>query len=183
MDQILLEKLCKEYNLGELQCNPARLTGGFTHKMYSLFTTKGKYAVKLLNPFIMRRETAMGNYRRAEAFESALEQTDIPILPALTFNGEKMQCVDGQYFYLYTWFDGKALKSEEITQYHCEKIGGILAKIHGLRLPQATVDGQGVGPDCGVEKYERDELHVGTDGANCIVHERKACRVRKCYGR
>lgn len=79
MEENLLEKLCKKYNLGELQCKPTRLTGGFTHKMYSLFTTKGKYAVKLLNPFIMKRETAMSNYRTAEAFESALEQTDIPI--------------------------------------------------------------------------------------------------------
>ena len=164
MDQILLEKLCKVYNLGELTQSPTRLTGGFTHKMYSLFTTKGKYAVKLLNPYIMRRETAMSNYRRAEAFERALEQTDIPILPALTVGEKKMQCVDGQYFYLYAWFDGKALKSEEITREHCEKIGRILAKIHGLRLPQATVDGQEAGPDCGVERYERDELHIDWDG-------------------
>ncbi len=172
MDQKLLEKLCQEYNLGTLTQSPTRLTGGFTHKMYSLFTTKGKYAVKLLNPFIMKRETAMSNYRRAEGFERALEQTDIPILPALTINGEKMQCMDGQYFYLYEWYEGKALKSEEITREHCEKIGGILAKIHGLKLPQATADGQGVGSDCGVEKYERDELHIDWDGYIGMLSEK-----------
>ncbi len=85
MEQKLLEKLCREYNMGELTQSPTRLTGGFMHKMYALFTTKGKYAVKLLNPFIMQREDAMNNYRTAEAFEAMLEQTDIPILPALTF--------------------------------------------------------------------------------------------------
>lgn len=164
MDQILLEKLCKEYNSGELLCKPIRLTGGFTHKMYSLFTTKGKYAVKLLNPFIMKRETAMSNYRRAEGFERALEQTDIPILPALTIGGKKMQCMDGQYFYLYEWYEGKALKSEEITREHCEKIGGILAKIHGLKLPQNNTDRQEAGLGCGAEKYEREELHIDWDG-------------------
>ena len=164
MDHKLLEKLCKEYNLGELTQSPTRLTGGFTHKMYSLFTTQGKSAVKLLNPFIMKRESAMNNYRIAEGFERALEQTDIPILPALTIAGKKMQCMDGQYFYLYDWYEGKALKSEEITQYHCEKIGGILAKIHGLKLPKEIADGQESAPDCSVERYEREELHIDWDG-------------------
>ncbi|MBP3618918.1 MAG: GNAT family N-acetyltransferase [Lachnospiraceae bacterium] len=164
MDQKLLEKLCSEYNLGELTQSPTRLTGGFTHKMYALFTTQGKYAVKLLNPFIMKRETAMSNYRTAEKFERALEQTDIPILPALTFDEKKMQCMDGQYFYLYEWYDGKALKSEEITEFHCEKIGGILAKIHGLKLQNGTGTDVGAGGDNREEKYEREELHIDWDG-------------------
>lgn len=164
MVEKLLKKLCSEYNLGELTQSPTRLTGGFTHKMYSLFTTKGKYAVKLLNPFIMKRETAMSNYRAAERFERALEQTDIPILPALTFDEKKMQCMDGQYFYLYEWYDGKALKNEEITEFHCEKIGGILAKIHGLKLQNGTGTDVGAGGDNREEKYEREELHIDWDG-------------------
>lgn len=72
MEENLLEKLCKKFNLGELQCKPTRLTGGFMHKMYSLFTTQGKYAVKLLNPFIMKRETDMSNYRTAEDRKSVV---------------------------------------------------------------------------------------------------------------
>ncbi len=164
MVEKLLKKLCREYALGELTQSPTHLTGGFTHKMYSLFTTRGKYAVKLLNPFIMKRETAMSNYRTAEAFETLLEQTDIPILPALTFGGKKMQCMDGQYFYLYEWYDGKALKSEEITAYHCEKIGEILAKIHGLKLPQMNGKETSVGAEFQDAKYEREELHIDWDG-------------------
>ena len=62
----ILEDICQQYGLGALQCPPVSLKGGFLHKMYSLFTEKGKYVVKLLNPYIMRRDTAMGNYRRAE---------------------------------------------------------------------------------------------------------------------
>lgn len=164
MEHKMLEKLCKKYELGELTQSPTRLTGGFLHKMYSLFTTQGTYAVKLLNPFIMQREDAMDNYRTAEAFERVLEQTDIPILPALTFDGKKMQCMDGQYFYLYEWYDGKALKSEEITREHCEKIGGILAKIHGLKFPKATGEGSKAGQGFREEKYERNELHIDWDG-------------------
>lgn len=163
MEEKILEKICHVYNLGELLCKPTRLTGGFMHKMYSLFTTQGKYAVKLLNPFIMQRKDAMDNYRTAEVFESALEQTKIPILPALSFDGKKMQCMDGQYFYLYQWYDGKALKSEEITPYHCEKIGGILAEIHGLKLLRTNGAEAEIGPECCEEKYERKELHIDWD--------------------
>ena len=114
----LLEKICNQCDLGVLECQPLRLKGGFLHKMYSLFTTKGRYAVKLLNPNIMQRETAMGNYRTAENLEVMLEKEGIPIIPALIFSDRKMQEVDGQFFYLYEWYDGKALKREEVTPGH-----------------------------------------------------------------
>lgn len=38
------------------------------------------------------------------------------------FNNRKMQKIYGQYFYLFDWHDGKALKSAKITKYHCEKL-------------------------------------------------------------
>lgn len=128
----LLEKICCQWELGEQVCEPLPLTGGFMHKMYSLFTSKGKYAVKLLNPYVMQRETAQENYRTAEKLELVLEQHSIPILPALTFNGRKMQELDGQFFYLYDWYDGRVLKEEEITGEHCAIIGKLLADIHGV---------------------------------------------------
>lgn len=142
----LLHKICKQCDLGTLKCSPVPLTGGLLHKMYSLVTEKGKYAVKLLNPYIMRRDTAQENYRIAEELESVLEHHGIPVLPALQFTGHKMQKIDGQFFYLYDWYDGKALKHEEIEKSHCERIGELLAAIHGIDRREMT---------CG-----QDELHV-----------------------
>lgn len=46
MDDIF-NKLCLQLDLGEILSEPTQLKGGFMHKMYSLFTTKGKYAIKL----------------------------------------------------------------------------------------------------------------------------------------
>ena len=57
----ILEKICQQYNLGTMECQPFPFKGGFMHKMYSLFTTTGKYAVKLLNPYVMQRETQPGH--------------------------------------------------------------------------------------------------------------------------
>lgn len=74
----------------------------------------------------------MGNYRTAEKLEAMLEKSGIPIIPALVFSGRKMQEMDGQFFYLYEWYDGKTLKKEEITEFHCRKIAGFLARINAL---------------------------------------------------
>ena len=89
-DLELLGKICQQYGLGKPECPPVVLKGGFLHKMYSLFTPGGRYAVKLLNPYIMQRETAMENYRTAERLEAMLEEQGLPILPALRFEGRKI---------------------------------------------------------------------------------------------
>lgn len=124
-------KIAKKYNW-KLKGEPTRLNGGFMHKMYKINTEQGTYALKLLNPFVMQRETAMENYAKAEQLEMLLEKQGIPILSALSFNGRKMQEIDGQYFYIFDYFSGSVLKSSEITKYHCEEIGKVLAKIHSI---------------------------------------------------
>lgn len=150
MDLKLLEKICQQCHLGVLECQPLKLKGGFLHKMYSLFTTKGKYAVKLLNPYIMQRETAKENYRMAEKLESLLEEKKIPILPALVFENSKMQRIEGQYFYLYKWYDGKALRDEEIEEIHCQRMGNLLAQIHGVDRHEDA-------------SFKRGEMHIDWD--------------------
>lgn len=80
----------------------------------------------------MMRNDVFENYEKAEKFEKILQANDIPILPALEFNGIKMQCINNQYFYLFNWVDGKVLFSEEIKKEHCKIMGEILAKIHNI---------------------------------------------------
>lgn len=127
----IFAKIEKKYNW-KLKEAPIRLNGGFMHKMYKLETDQGIYALKLLNKFVMQRETAMENYAIAEQLERLLEQRQIPILPALTFDGRKMQEIDNEYFYLFDYFAGKSLNDKEITEYHCTEIGKSLAKIHNI---------------------------------------------------
>lgn len=111
---------------------PVRLSGGFMHKMYKINTQQGTFALKLLNPFVMQRETAMDNFAKAERIELLLEQEGVPVLPALSLCGRKMQEIDGEYFYLFDYFPGKTLKSSEITADHCKEMGKVLAKIHSV---------------------------------------------------
>lgn len=88
-DLELLGKICQQYGLGKPECPPVVLKGGFLHKMYSLFTPGGRYAVKLLNPYIMQRETAMENYRTAERLEAMLEEQGFPFFRHCGLRAEK----------------------------------------------------------------------------------------------
>ena len=60
-----------------------------------------------------------------------------------------MQEIDGQYFYLFDFYEGKSLKGEEITIEHCQKIGEFLAKIHNIEKKS--------------EPYNRSEINVDWD--------------------
>ena len=135
----IFEKLESAYHW-KLTGAPVPLTGGLMHKMYRIETEQGTYALKLLNRFVMRRENAMGNYAEAERLERLLEQRGIPILPALTIGGRKMQEIDGEYFYLFDYYDGKPLRADEITEYHCVRMGSVLAAIHGTDRKNADTE-------------------------------------------
>lgn len=132
--------ICSHLSLGTLTAAPERAYGGYMHKMYFVSTDRGRYAVKILNPTIMQRPDVFDNYKRADTLERKLECGGLPIVPSLEFNGSRMQCLDGRYFYVFERIDGRALKSEEIQPLHCEIIGGLLAEIHGLEVLQAKPD-------------------------------------------
>ena len=78
--------------LGKIIGEITPVSGGLMHKMYKVQTDKGTYAVKCLNPEIMKRPEAFENYTKAEALEDILEENDIPIVPALSFDEKKDIC-------------------------------------------------------------------------------------------
>lgn len=136
--------LCEQLNLGALTAEPTRLYGGLMHKMYRVATKSGVYAVKCLNPHVMARPTAAAHFAAAEELERKLEQPDLPLLPALTIGGRKMQEVGGAYCYLFPYFEGTALKDEDVTPAHCAIVGGLLAGLHRVEqkaepIPQANL--------------------------------------------
>lgn len=131
---MFFNKLVDNLNLGKIEEGPIQVAGGLTHRMFKVFTDKGRYIVKLLNANIMKRPTAMGNFNKADFYEEILKQNNISAIYSIIFNNKKMQEIDGQYFYVYEWYDGKVLKDGEITKYHCEEIGKVLANIHNIDL-------------------------------------------------
>ncbi|MCA1060181.1 phosphotransferase [Rossellomorea aquimaris] len=115
--------------LGDWITDPKKVSGGLLHTMYAVETTKGKYAVKALNPSILKRPDALGNYIRSEQI-ARMASENIPALPAVTYNGDAIQKVDDVWFLVFDWVEGRSIKAGEIGMDHCEVMGAILADIH-----------------------------------------------------
>ena len=135
---VFFETLTADWSLGSLIHPPQPVSGGYMHKLFRLDTASGSFAVKLLNPEVMSRPKALGNYRNTEALEQVLEAYHLPIVAALSRNGKKMHCIQGQYFYLFPWVEHKAVPWDAITEKHCHTMGGLLAQLHKLPWSDAT---------------------------------------------
>ena len=133
----LITSLMKECGLGNVVSPIGPVSGGFLHRMYKVVTECGTYAVKCLNPEIMSREGVLDNYNRAERIEGILEKENIPIVPAITIDGKKMQNIDGRYFYIFRWQEGQITDWYHISDKQCYIAGNILGKIHAIN-PQET---------------------------------------------
>lgn len=133
----IIKQLFETLSLGTVTLPVVPVTGGFMHRMYKVCTGKHTYAVKHLNCEIMKRPVAMDNYKKAERIEAILEDAGIPIVPAITFNGKKMQELLGNYFYIFNWHDGNITDWNNITPEQCRKAGNIQGRIHAIETKQS----------------------------------------------
>jgi len=127
-----ITKLMKRCGLGEVTAKITPVSGGLMHRMYKVRTDSGIYAVKRLNPEIMKRPTARENYAAAEALEARLEEARVPMVAALTLKGRKMQELDGDFFYIFPWQKGRITDANTVTAEQCRKAGELLGKIHAI---------------------------------------------------
>jgi Ser/Thr protein kinase RdoA (MazF antagonist) len=134
-----LKELCLQTHLGEWITEPVKVSGGLLHTMYAVETTKGKYAVKALNPSIMKRPDALGNYIRSERI-AHLVSKNVPALPAKTINGNAIQKVGDHWFLVFDWVEGRSVKQDEIGIDHCRKIGSVLADIHHTDFQELGIE-------------------------------------------
>lgn len=129
----MINTLLKNSGLGTIISPIESVTGGYLHRMYKVTTDGGIYAVKHLNPEIMSRTDAIDNFKRAESIEYILEQAEIPIIPAIVVNENKMQNVQGNYFYIFQWQEGHITDWNHISRMESFAIGDILGKIHAIQ--------------------------------------------------
>lgn len=128
----LLTELMLTCGLGEIISPIVSVSGGFLHRMYQVTTECGTYAVKHLNREIMGRADAHDNYKRAEELEGMLEKEGIPIVPSLMIQGSKMQNIEGNYFYIFKWQEGRITDWNNISKQQCHTAGNILGRIHAI---------------------------------------------------
>ena len=127
-----ISKLMNRCDLGEVTAEIKPVSGGLMHRMYKVQTGSGLYAVKCLNPEIMKRPTARENYAVAEALEARLEEARIPMVAAMTIKGRKLQELDDDFYYIFRWQKGKITDANAVTAEQCRKAGELLGKIHAI---------------------------------------------------
>ena len=133
-----ISKLCMRYNLGNIIDSPNMVAGGLMHKMYHVCTDKGEYAIKILNPDIMKRPEALANMVNSELVSNALI-TLIPLVAAKSFEGKNILELEGTFFEIFDWLEGKSIFVPDITAYHSEQVGRILGKIHASHIEIASM--------------------------------------------
>ena len=127
-----LINLMHTLDLGTVTGPITSVAGGFMHRMYKVSTDRGIYAVKHLNPKIMERPDAKDHFARAEKIERILEMREIPIVPAITIQNQKMHYFDGQYFYVFHWLDGHVTDWNHISKDQCRIAGSLLGQLHSI---------------------------------------------------
>ena len=132
--------LATKLGLGKITGEIRTVSGGLMHRMFRVETESGVYAVKCLNPEIMKRPGVLENYARAEALERRLEENGLPIVPALSFDDKKMQEEGGRYFYVYRWQEGSITDCNAITKEQCYIAGEIQGKIHTIDAKKAEAE-------------------------------------------
>ena len=127
---IQIKKLIENCKLGSLQKEPNRVSGGLLNRMYKVQTDRGTFAIKLLNPEVMKRENAKSNHIFAETVSNIAKDNNVSCLPAKIIDGEILQQVDGYYFLIFDWFEGNTISKEELTIEKTKKVAKELLKIH-----------------------------------------------------
>lgn len=128
----LIVNLIDKTGLGKLINKPVRVMGGLLNRMYKVNTSTGIYAIKHLNPEVMKRKNAKENHILAERIANIAKNNSINCLPAKVLNGNTLQEIQGNYFFIFDWFDGKAIEENEITMEHIIKVSTLLAKLHNI---------------------------------------------------
>ena len=142
-----IEKFCEKYGFGKV-INITKITGGLMHKMFKIETDKGAYCVKVLNPKVMPRKEAYGNFVVSEPVSNLAKKNGIPVPSALNIEGNYLTKLDDMYYMVFDYVEGKSLKDDEITVEYCKKIGNVLAHIHSL-------DYKEIGLEPNVVEYKR----------------------------
>ena len=120
-----IEKLCESLSIGTLTSEPAHMYWGYSHKVYEVTTTQGKYAVKALNS---QRQTLEDAIFTEKIVSIAAKRVNA--VPAKIFNGKIVQKIDGQLYLVFDWIEGDYFEYDDITPEHSGIMGAVLADIH-----------------------------------------------------
>lgn len=130
--EVILNKLIRKLNLGTIINKPIRVSGGLLNRMYKVETTTGIYAIKHLNPEVMKRPNAIFNHIFAEKIANTAKENSVQCISANIYNDTAIQEIDGNYFFVFDWFEGNQVNENKITMDMVKKVAKQLAILHKI---------------------------------------------------
>ena len=130
----ILYKLINKLELGNIEQEICRVSGGLLNRMYKVISSSGVYAVKHLNPEVMKRPNAINNHIFAEKIANIAKINGIQCIAANVYNGYSLQEIDNNYFLIFDWFEGKSITDKEITLDKVKKVAKQLANLHQINF-------------------------------------------------
>lgn len=126
--------LCAACDLGTPLTEPQPVMGGLLHHVWRLSTARGTYAVKQLNPAIMRKPGIGDAYQVTEQIAAAMAAQKVPAVAAITCQDDPLLQSGGATFLVYKWIEGEVLPLDPVEPERARQIGAILAHMHSLSL-------------------------------------------------
>ena len=128
-------RLCALFQLGEPKYPPQAVQGGMLHRLWCLHTRRGVFAVKQLNPVIMRKVGIRDEYRLTERIAEAMAVRGVPAIVALKEegNGNTVQEIGDATYIVYDWIEGETLSLQAAEPERTQLIGSILGRMHSLK--------------------------------------------------
>lgn len=134
MDTAQTARLCAVFGLGEPIYTPQAVQGGMLHRLWRLHTSHGVFAIKQLNPVIMRKVGIRNAYRLTERIAEAMSVRGVPAIVALKGEGDggTVQEIGDITCIVYDWIEGETLSIQAVEPERTLLMGVILAHMHGL---------------------------------------------------
>jgi Ser/Thr protein kinase RdoA (MazF antagonist) len=134
MNTAQIARLCAVCSLGEPMGELQSVAGGLLHRMWRLDTTRGSFAIKQLNPAIMRRPYMHETYRLSEQIAATMVAHSVPAVAALVCSGDPVQEIDDIALLVYPWIAGEVLAAPSVEPERGKQVGAVLGQMHALNL-------------------------------------------------
>jgi Ser/Thr protein kinase RdoA (MazF antagonist) len=138
MNMLQMNSLFEQLQLGHIESEPERVTGGLLHRMWRVSTESGYYAIKQLNPEVLKRTQARSDYINSEKISSAYARQGVPAIPAITHHDTPLHNCGEDTIMIFPWMDGETLPVGTVDPDRSFMIGLTLAALHSY---QPNVDG------------------------------------------
>jgi aminoglycoside phosphotransferase (APT) family kinase protein len=134
MNDLPLIALCDRFRLGAPIAEPLPVTGCLMHRLWHITTTQGDFAVKQLNPGIMRQPGIRDRHRLTVRIAAAMAEHGVLAVTPLLHAGLSVQKIGSVYVQVFAWVEGTILPPGPSTPEQARLIGAALDKMHTLHL-------------------------------------------------